>query len=285
MKKVLRLYPQPAQSVPLQGLYLDRRRLAGTEAAQPCIYANFLTSLDGRIALRQAGQAHYCLPAALKSDEDFRLFLELYCHADCIITHGGYMRALQAGRLGNVLQLPESAGSQYLHDWRRRQGLAKNPDIVIISGSLDFPWHDCLQDSQQTVHIATGGCYKQECRRRWQQQGHRIHEFGAAAHVDAGLLAAFLSAQGYRSVYLVAGPDLLHALMAGNYVERFFVTISHQLLGGQDFKSLVCGPPLHDSGQMRLENMYMDVDRNRSLSQWYCEFSFKQALIESESAQ
>ena len=274
MKTVVRLYPQPAQSVPLQGLYLSRQRLAGTAASQPYVYANFLTSLDGRIALRQAGQPHYCLPAALKSDEDFRLFLELYCHADCIITHGGYLRALQAGRLGNVLQLPESVGSEYLHDWRRQQGLAKNPDIVIISGSLDFPWPQCLQAARQKVHIATGGCYKQECKRHWQQQGQCVHEFGDAAYVDVKPLMAFLSAQGYRSVYLVAGPDLLHALVGGNYVQRFFVTISHQLLGGQDFKSLASGPPLHDDGQMWLENMYMDVDNRRPLSQWYCEFSF-----------
>ena len=34
------------------------------------------------------------LTKILTSKEDFRLFLELYAQADCLITHGGYLRAL-----------------------------------------------------------------------------------------------------------------------------------------------------------------------------------------------
>ena len=274
MKKVVRLYPQPAESVSLQGLYLSLDRLAGGEHSQPYVYANFLTSLDGRIALREQGKSHYHLPDSLKSDEDFRLFLELYAHADCIITHGGYMRALHAGRLGNVLQLPELDWTAYLHSWREQQGLSKNPDVVIISGSLDFPWHESLNDSGQKIHIATGGSYKKECKQDWQQQGHNVHEFGDAQHVDPKHLIDFLAEQGYQSVYLVAGPDLLQDLINGNYVQRFFVTISHQLLGGDDFKSLLSGEVLNSNHPMQLENMYMDMENSQQLSQWYCEFSF-----------
>ena len=277
-KNVIRLYPGSGESVPLKGLYLRQEMPAEgnilTNSTQPYIYANFLTSLDGRIALRDEGDQNYQLPSQLKSDEDFMLFLELYARADCIITHGGYMRALKAGRLGNVLQLPESEDTRYMHDWRQQQGLGNNPDVVIISGSLDFPWHSSLDNSGQKVHIATGGKAAQENRQQWLSAGHQINQMGEQQHVDVKCLIEFLKEKGYRSVYLVAGPDLLQDLIAHEYIHSFYMTISHQLLGGNDFKSLLTGDVLNDAGRMRLANMYMDMENSNSRSQWYVEFSF-----------
>ena len=274
-KKVVRLYPGAGESVPLQGLYLRQDRLAKGNASRPVIYANFLTSIDGRIALREQDETHYELPGELKSDEDFRLFLELYAHADCIITHGGYMRSLAAGRLGNVLQLPTSESTQYLHDWREQQGLAPNPDVVIVSGSLDFPWHESLDESQQNVHITTGGQADEIIKQRWNSAGHEVHQLGSHKHVDVERLMEFLIQKNYQSVYLVAGPELLQDLIEHDYVQRLFVTMSHQLLGGQDFKSLLTGNSLKDSGRLKLENMYMGIENSNSLGQWYIEFSFE----------
>ncbi len=274
-KNVIRLYPEGGESVPLRGLYLRQEKPA-QENNQPYIYANFLTSLDGRIALRDVGDEHYQLPDQLKSDEDFMLFLELYARADCIITHGGYMRALDTGRLGNVLQLPESSTTQYLHDWRHQQGMNKNPDVVIISGSLDFPWHSSLVESEQTVHIATGDKASQASKQYWLDAGHQINQLGEQQLVDATCLIKFLRKQGYRSVYLVAGPDLLQDLIEHDYVQSFYITMSHQLLGGSDFKSLLSGEVLDKSGRMKLNSMYMDVENLNALGQWYVEFSFEE---------
>ena len=278
-KKVVHLYPGSGESVPLRGLYLrpDLPVLDKIEenTSLPYIYANFLTSLDGRIALREEGKDYYQLPGQLKSDEDFMLFLELYARADCIITHGGYMRALNAGRLGNVLQLPESSDTQYMHDWRQQQGLKKNPDVVIVSGSLDFPWHPSLDDSEQKVHIVTGGNAIQSNKQRWLDAGRQVHEMGNQQHVDVQQLLEYLMQQGYCSVYLVAGPDLLQELIEHDYVRSFYMTMSHQLLGGNDFKSVLSGNTLNASGRMTLENMYMDAENSNALGQWYIEFSFE----------
>lgn len=276
-KKVVRLYPGSGASESLQGLYLRRNKFAGGNNSSPLIYANFLTSIDGRIALREQGEAHYQLPDKLKSDEDFQLFLELYARADCIITHGGYMRSLALGRLGNVLQLPRLEWTQYMHEWRAEQGLSPNPDVIIVSGSLDFPWHISLNESQQNIYIATGGKSDQVCRQQWLDAGHRVYEFGSGKHVDVTGLMRLLTQQKYRSVYLVAGPQLLQDFIAHNYVQRFFVTMSHQLLGGQDFKSLLSGDSLNESGRLQLQSLYMDVENSNALGQWFMEFSFNHA--------
>ena len=60
----------------------------------------FLSSLDGRIALEDVSQSTTYIPKHLTTASDFRLFMELHAQADCLITHGGYMRALSEGRLG-----------------------------------------------------------------------------------------------------------------------------------------------------------------------------------------
>ncbi len=274
-KNVIRLYPMSGELVPLKGLYLREPEPAQRNKGQPYIYANFLTSLDGRIALREPGDKHYQLPGELKSDEDFMLFLELYARADCIITHSGYMRSLNEGRLGNVLQLPESSATQYLHEWRQETGLKKNPDVVIISGSMQFPWHTSLDESGQKVHLLGGGKVNKENLQRWQKSGHEVHQMGADYHVDVKLLRQFLIQQGYQSVYLVAGPDLLQSLLEHNYVHSFYLTMSHQLLGGGDIKSLFSGDTLNAFGRLKLENMYMDEKSSNALGQWYVEFSFE----------
>ena len=273
-KNVVRLYPQPTETVPLEGLYLRRDRLVQENASMPTVYANFLTSLDGRIALKSDSEEHFQLPAGLKSDEDFTLLLELYSHADCIITHGGYMRALAEGRLGNVLQLPKMQETEYMHVWREQHALKTNPDMVIVSGSLDFPWHESLDDTDQQVHIVTGGTASGENRQQWLEKGHEIHQFGDSSRVDVKKLMAFLQSQGYQSVYLMAGPDLLQDMLQHGFVTHFFITMSHQLLGGQAFKTLLNGEPLGGAGHLNLESMYMDVNNSNSLGQWYAEFSF-----------
>ena len=272
-KEVVCLYPEFGVAEPLQGLYLRRKCFAEVNADRPFVYANFLSSLDGRIAWREFGEQHYQLPESLKSDEDFRLFLELYAHADCIITHGGYMRALSAGRLGNVLQIPKLAWTEDIHAWREAQGLPPAPDVVILSGSLEFPWHESLDMSGQKVHIITGAKHKSSLKENWSKQGHDIKTFGTELNVDVEMLMKFLRKHGYRSVYLVAGPQLLQDLLLHRYIDRFFITMCHQLLGGEDFKSIIPNNILGDKGRMILRSLYMDQENSSMFGQWYAEFS------------
>ena len=60
---VTRLVPQPAATVPLRGLYLehDLQRLAEA-AGRPYVVANFVTSLDGRIAVARTDGTGLTVP-------------------------------------------------------------------------------------------------------------------------------------------------------------------------------------------------------------------------------
>ena len=272
-KKVVSLYPEFAGTKSLQGLYLDADLLTNAVSSGPCIYANFLTSLDGRIAWRESQDVAYQLPDALKSDEDFRLFLELYAHADCIVTHGGYMRALNQGHLGNVLQIPDLDWTQDIHCWREQQGLAPAPDVVVLSAGLDFPLHQSLYNSAQKVHLCTGANAPAEKLQEWSQQGFSVQHLGSGDNVQAGPLYEFLQQQKYRRVYLVAGPVLLEDLLLHGYVHRFFMTISHQFLGGDDFLTIIPSLKLKAKGHMQLLRLHMGETEAGQPGQWYAEFA------------
>ena len=125
-KQLFRLFPPPFEQVSLSGLYLHLALHRHGTPRAPFVYANFLCSLDGRIALEDP-QGQTYLPKALTTPDDFRLFLELAAQADCLITHGGYLRALAEGRLGNILQIGLNEPHRDLARWRIEQGLSPQP--------------------------------------------------------------------------------------------------------------------------------------------------------------
>src|SRR5262245_66693022 len=99
---VRQLYPNWRER-PVRGLYLSHRLHELGRSGLPFVYGNFVSSLDGRIALRVPRDGEGRLPEALMSGSDFRLLLELHAQADCLITHWVYMRPNAAAPLHDPL--------------------------------------------------------------------------------------------------------------------------------------------------------------------------------------
>ena len=208
-ENLLRLYPQPGENSAITGLYLAHQvhRLGTTES--PFVYANFLSSLDGRIALEDVTRSTTYIPKHLTTDADFRLFMELHAQADCLITHGGYMRALSEGRLGNILQIRDKD----LVEWRHSNDLKAQPAVIIASASLNFPMHTSLHEHAQTVYIATGRNADPDRIRYWQNLGYPILITGEDRMVHGAPLIHELRGLGYKSIYLTAGPQMLDTIV------------------------------------------------------------------------
>ena len=270
-KEIFRLYPPPFASVPLNGLYLQLNLHALGTPESPFIYANFVSSLDGRIALEDAGGQTY-LPKRLTSPEDFRLFLELECQADCLITHGGYLRALAAGRLGNILHIGHPEAGRDLPAWRSAHGLPPQPAVVVASASLDFPMPASLREHGQTCYIATGAQADPSRVAYWREQGYEVLFAGDGTGVEGAALSRCLSERGYRRPYLIAGPRMLDTMVRGRRLARLFQTVTHQLMGGERFRSVLAGPELGDAGHLKLVSLYYDPDSPEGSGQWFCEF-------------
>ena len=90
-KDILELYPNPGREHRLQGLYLDQIAARG-DSNDTFIYSNFISSLDGRIALPGAGRSSHEVPPAIANSRDWRLFQELAAQADLLITSARYFR-------------------------------------------------------------------------------------------------------------------------------------------------------------------------------------------------
>jgi riboflavin biosynthesis pyrimidine reductase len=268
---LLRLYPDPAEPVALTGCYLQLGlHRFGTPQA-PFVYANFLSSLDGRIALAASDGRPY-LPRSLTNANDFRLFLELHCQADCLITHGSYLKELAAGRLGNILQVGLHEQGKQLSGWRSLQGLPDQPAVVIASASLDFPPPRAFLQPEQACYIATGQQARAERVAYWQDQGYPVLVAGTRREVEGGLLMDALGRLGYGRAYLIAGPGMLETMLRDGCLSRLFHTTTHQLLGGTDFRSLSPGPEYGRLGHLRLLSLHYDSSSPAGAGQCFAQF-------------
>jgi riboflavin biosynthesis pyrimidine reductase len=267
-KPLLRLYPQPGEKCAIKGLYLDHQVQKLGSAESPFVYANFLSSLDGRIALEDTSQNKTFIPKHLTTASDFRLFSELHAQADCLITHGGYLRALAEGRLGNILQVRDKD----LAGWRRDNNLSDQPAVIIASASLNFPMHNSLAEHGQTVYIATGRNADPGRIRYWHDLGYPILISGHDRMVHGAPLIHELHGLGYKSIYLIAGPQMLDTVIREKQLSRLYLTITHQLIGGTDFHTLLTGSMLGAEGNLRLMSMYYDPYSPPDSGQFFMQF-------------
>ncbi len=271
-KQIFRLYPPPYTPAWLAGLYLEHNLHQLGTTNQPFVYANFLASLDGRIALEdlQTGQTY--LPKSLTTPADFRLFLELEAQADCLITHGGYLRALQQGLLGNILQIGAHEQGSDLVEWRHNQGLPAQPAIAIASASLDFVIPESVHRHRQKVYIFTGEEADPWKVDAWRKEGYPVIFAGAGTMVEGGKFIPMLGQLGYRSIYLIAGPTMLDTVVRSGKLNRLYQTITHQLMGGEAFRTMVPGPELGPTGHLQLRTLYYDPSGPGGAGQWFAQF-------------
>ncbi|MGR8934804.1 MAG: RibD family protein [Gammaproteobacteria bacterium] len=270
-KHLLRLYPQPCQEIPLKGLYLAHKLHELGAEKKPFVYANFLSSLDGRIALEDAKKGTTYIPKHLTTDSDFQLFMELHAQSDCLITHGGYMRALGEGRLGNILQIKDAE----LSEWRRSSGLAAQPDVIIASASLNFPLHESLNRSGQKIYIATGQKASLARVKAWRKRGYPVILAGNNRLVHGAALIRELGRLGYRCIYLIAGPQMLDTVVRERQLFRLYLTITHQLMAGKDFRTLLTGNLLGTEGNLLLSSLYYEGGSPAGSGQFFTRFELK----------
>ena len=270
MTTILRLFPAPQEEVPLEGLYLAQRLHRRGSPASPFVYADFVASLDGRIALTNPAGGVGHIPDSIISGSDFRLLLELEAQADCIVTHAGYLRQIAAGRLDDILAVGAPEGSRDLLDWRIAEGLPPQPAVVIASASLDFAVPPSLVGRR--VLVATGAAAPAMKRAALEAAGYEVIVAGAGRGVEGAPLTAELGARGFRTLFLLSGPRMLETMARDRALARLYLTIAHRLVGGEAFHTMLAGPALGPEGRLRLETLHYDPATPDGVGQFFAAF-------------
>lgn len=257
MENLIKYYPEPVEQLPLKGTYLGHNiRQQTKNLNHSYVYANFVTSLDGRIAVQRQDGESLTVPKKIANERDWRLFQELAAQADLIISSGRYLREWAAGRAQEILQVDDPRFVD-LSQWRASQGLSPQPDIAIISGSLNFPIPDVLTAGGRKVVVFTVANPDPKRVEEIETHAGQVYIAGEKK-VKGNQLVETLNQLGYQAVYSAAGPKILHMLLADRVLNRLYLTHVNRILGGQHFSTIVDGYLFEQPINFRLSHLYYD---------------------------
>ena len=254
---ILEIHPEHGRELVLEGLYLkqDLRTQLG-DSTHPYVYANFITSLDGRIAIPEDNKG-LVVPNTISNPRDWRLFQELAIQSDVILSSGRYLRDYAEDRAQEILRVYDDPGLADLADWRRDQGLPLHPAIAIISASLDFPIPPTLIEGERQVVVLTTQNAPTKRKQALAAQGLQVLIAGDESVTGDSAVDA-LRKNGYRLIYSAAGPRVLHLLLAAGVLNRLYLTFAARILGGTPFSSILEGQLLSIPADFSLQHLYLD---------------------------
>ena len=250
-----RLYPPDTARHPLSGLYLEHRLIERAEASQPYIYSSFIMSLNGAIAVDD-GQGNWTHPSTLTDPRDLRLLCELMAQADCLITSAGYLRDLERGSLGNLLQLPQAPEYQDLFDYRADYHDSLFPSVLVLSRSLDFQVPASIAEYRQVLQVLAPENAPVQRVAELRDQGIDVVLSEDTDQVGSEAVISHLKKLGARTAYLFCGPQMSGILMRSGQVRRLYLTWLHRLQGGHPVLTVGSFLPASQSPPLELVELF-----------------------------
>jgi len=272
MDEITRLYPLPVHQRLLVGTYLDHNlreiNLADRKAS---VIANFVSSIDGRIAIRDPQTSNMVVPNNIANPRDWRLFQELAAQADLIISSGRYLRDWANNRAQEILRVDDPEFTD-LKEWRLAQNLSPQPDLAIVSGSLNFPMPEVLTAGGRKVIIFTTANPDMRRVREIESKAAQVFVAGEES-VSGRLMVEQLTELGYRTIYSAAGPKILHLLLKDDVLDRLYLTYANRLLGGQSYSTILEGGLLSPALGMTINSVYLDSQGLDGLGQLFVSYN------------
>jgi len=187
-----------------------------------CVFANFVTSLDGIVALPGDTESGQIISGRNAADR-FVMGLLRAC-ADAVLLGAGTFRK-SGGHLWHADRIYPAAGAEFA-ELRQALGLKPVPRLVLISASGDI---DVSQPAAAQAWIITTKRGEAALRGRL-PSGARLTVIDAGRIACAEVLAA-LRAEGFQRVLTEGGPTLFAELVRDRLVDELFVTSSPALFG------------------------------------------------------
>ncbi len=267
---IIPCYPTPGPERALTGLYLDTE-LPDRGQAGPFVYANYVASLDGRISVPNA-MGEQKVPGNIANARDWRLLQELAGHADLLLSSGRYLRELDAGSAQDILPIGSGEAFADIRSHRLAKGLTPQPDVAVLSVSLDFAVPHQLLEQGRRVIVITGQSPDPVQVKTHEAAGIEVMPLAGVSRPQGSVLGKAMASLGYQRVYAVTGPYVLHTLMQSNLLDALFLTTVHRIIGGGPFSSICEGELLATPGDFQLTSLYHDLDGPDGCSQSFARY-------------
>lgn len=203
-----------------------RSRYGGGLALEPPrLYANFVSSLDGVVAIEPLPEASGKLISGHSPADRFVMGL-LRAAADAVLVAAGTVRASPRGLWTPDTAYPAAAGDYA--ELRRRRGLGGAPRLVVVtaSGRLD-PAHPAFERGA-LVLTTEGGA---SALRGRLPSASTVCALGDGDRLDAARIVAAVTADGHRTVLTEGGPHLIAGLLEARLLDDVFLTLSPVIAG------------------------------------------------------
>ena len=192
---------------------------------RPHLRVNFVTSVDGAVALDGYS-------AGLSGEADKRVFKLLRGVCDALLVGAGTLRHEGYG----PVRLDAARRA-----WRREQGLAEYPTLVVVSGRLDLtPDNPALAAAPVRPIVLTCGSSAAE-RRKALAEVADVQVYGET-ELDLTAALDHLRSVGLRQLLCEGGPHLFGALTSADLVDELCLTVS-PLLAGPGAARITAGTP------------------------------------------
>jgi riboflavin biosynthesis pyrimidine reductase len=192
--------------------------------SEPRLYANFVTSVDGVVAL--PGQRHSSRMISEHSTADRFVMGLLRACADAVLIGAETMRD-SPGTLWTADQAYPPAAALF-DELRHARKRPRRPAVAVLSGhgKVD-PRHPAFEEGALVLTSETGATRL----RGHLPQAATILPIGPDASLDPAAALDALRSRGHPLVLCEGGPRTLGALVAAGLVDELFLTTSPLLAG------------------------------------------------------
>jgi riboflavin biosynthesis pyrimidine reductase len=192
--------------------------------SEPLLYANFVASLDGVVALPGEIQSNRMISAHSEADRFVMGLLRSF--ADAVLVGAGTLRG--SPRTTWTAEHAYPPAVLPFGERRRLRGRPPRPTLAVLSGSgsLD-PRHPALEEGALVLTSDRGAA-----RLHGRLPGAAtVLAIGAEAPLDPAAVVAALRERGHELILSEGGPIAFGALVAAGLVDELFLTTSPLLAG------------------------------------------------------
>jgi riboflavin biosynthesis pyrimidine reductase len=203
---------------------LERLHGGGFALADDCLYANFVATLDGFVAIPPMPRSNEFIAGG--SDADRFLMGLLRAHADTVLIGSGVLRASPRSTWRADAIFP--AAAEAYAELRETLGIEPRPEIAVVTGSgaID-PGHPVFEGRSVVLTSDAGA----ERMRSDLPDTVMIVPLGPADVIPSAAIVGALRERGHHRILCEAGPHTFGGLLEDGVVDELFLTTSPLLVG------------------------------------------------------